>query len=347
MSEQAKLIEELREVASDHAHGEGYLAGLLKRGAAAIKALHAEAEALRAENERLKRTVEEGMPRLMQQGYELRTQLEAARAEIEELDALRNRQSELLSQTAIALRGPEPALTRYSHADIPSRVKTVVAELEAARGLLRDIFCTCNLREMPSEHAIRDISNRIEALLTATPAPEVQADQDDGEARHDAVKEIHDIMAAVPCSSLYSLAEAVLDAGYVKSAEQGGRQEAVVHDTLRQRFSEIEDEVARGKHNAMSCFTAMRTAALYIPQPGPDVRGLAAFALELIDGAWEGGSFDGGDIQEAGVRHGVLTVEQRQESCGEHCDCAEYGFPSECYRLTPAIAAHRQAQRQA
>lgn len=129
--------------------------------------------------------------------------------------------------------------------------------------------------------------------------------------------------------------------------EQGERQEAVSTDALRQRFSEIEDEVARGKHNAMSCFTAMRTAALYTPQPGPDVRGLAAFALELIDGACEGGSFDGGDIQDAGVRHGLLAVEQRQESCGEHCDCAEYGFPSECYRLTPALAAHRQAQRQA
>ena len=72
---------------------------------------------------------------------------------------------------------------------------------------------------------------------------------------------------------------------------------------------------------------------------------LAAFALELIDGAVEGGSFDGGDIQEAGVRHGLLVVEQRVESCGEHCDCAEYGFPAECYRLTPALAAHRQAHR--
>nr|WP_152513167.1 hypothetical protein [Pseudomonas sp. P818] len=81
------------------------------------------------------------------------------------------------------------------------------------------------------------------------------------------------------------------------------------------------------------------------PQPGPDLRGLASFAMELIDGAWKGGSFDGGDIQEAGVRHGLLMVEQREESCGEHCDCAEYGFPAECYRLTPALAAHRQAQR--
>jgi hypothetical protein len=34
------------------------------------------------------------------------------------------------------------------------------------------------------------------------------------EARHTAVKSLHDIMQVVPCSSLYSLAEAVLDAGY-------------------------------------------------------------------------------------------------------------------------------------
>lgn len=51
--------------------------------------------------------------------------------------------------------------------------RALESRLEAARGLLRDIFCTCNLRELPSEHAIRDISNQIESLLTATPAPEV------------------------------------------------------------------------------------------------------------------------------------------------------------------------------
>lgn len=77
------------------------------------------------------------------------------------------------------------------------------------------------------------------------------------------------------------------------------------------------------------------------------LRALAAFALELIDGAWEGASFDGGDVQEAGVRHGLLAVERREESCGEHCSCAEHGFPIECYRLTPAIAANRQAQGKA
>lgn len=65
-------------------------------------------------------------------------ELVALRAEIEELDALKDRQSSLLSQAAIALRGPEPALTRYSHADIPSRVKMVVADLQELVALLRD-----------------------------------------------------------------------------------------------------------------------------------------------------------------------------------------------------------------
>lgn len=42
--------------------------------------------------------------------------------------------------------------------------------------------------------------------------------------RHAAVKTLHDIMQSVPSASLYSLAEAVLDAGYAPAVE---RQEAV------------------------------------------------------------------------------------------------------------------------
>lgn len=93
----------------------------------------------------------------------LHAEAEALRAEIEELDSLRNRQSDLLSQTAIALRGPEPALTRYSHADIPSRVKTVVADLEVARGLLERLTAAHDCTAL----------NEARAFLTATPAPEV------------------------------------------------------------------------------------------------------------------------------------------------------------------------------
>lgn len=124
-------------------------------------------------------------------------------------------------------------------------------------------------------------------------------------------------------------------------AEQGERQEAVA----RVGMVPGTDFKSLDFFNTDLQELPVGTMLYTTPQPSPYVRWLAAFALELIDGAWEGGSFDGGDIQEAGVRHGLLTVEQRQESCGEHCDCAEHGFPAECYRLTPALAAHRQAQQ--
>ena len=64
------------------------------------------------------------------------------REEVTELDALRDKLSGLLSQTAIALRGPEPELTRYGYADIPLRVKTVIDEIDQLRaeveGLRKD-----------------------------------------------------------------------------------------------------------------------------------------------------------------------------------------------------------------
>jgi len=112
------------------------------------------------------------------------------------------------------------------------------------------------------------------------------------------------------------------------------------------------DKLRSGRNNSPAVLTdcpgEFNDTPLYTtPQPGPDVRALAAFFIEIFDGALDGGSFDGGDIQDAGVRHGLLIVEQREESCGEHCACAEYGFPVDCYRLAPALSAHRQAQRQA
>lgn len=64
---------------------------------------------------------------------------------------------------------------------------------------------------------------------------------------------------------------------------------------------------------------------------------LKAFANELIAAAFEGGSFDGGDIQEIAVKHGLLRIKQRAEECGEVCACREYGFPAECYRKTDLL----------
>ncbi|MWK59858.1 hypothetical protein GO594_28070 [Pseudomonas otitidis] len=79
-----------------------------------------------------------------------------------------------------------------------------------------------------------------------------------------------------------------------------------------------------------------------LPPQQPDavsVPGVHEFAVEILRGALEGGDFDGGDIQEMGVRHGLLFPEHRTERCGEHCECAEYGFPVECFRIARALLA--------
>lgn len=66
---------------------------------------------------------------------------------------------------------------------------------------------------------------------------------------------------------------------------------------------------------------------------------LKAFAIEMVNASFEGGSFDGGDIQDIAVKHGLLRIEQREGECGEGCACREYGFPAECYRKTPFLGA--------
>ncbi|WP_160286349.1 hypothetical protein [Pseudomonas knackmussii] len=63
-------------------------------------------------------------------------------AEIEELDGLVKRLGDLLSQVAIVLRGPEPALTRYGYADLPQRVKTLMDERDAAQAKVTELSST-------------------------------------------------------------------------------------------------------------------------------------------------------------------------------------------------------------
>lgn len=69
---------------------------------------------------------------------------------------------------------------------------------------------------------------------------------------------------------------------------------------------------------------------------------LKAFANEMIAAAFEGGSFDGGDIQDIAVKHGLLRIERRNEACGEVCGCTEYGFPARCYRKTDLVKGGEQ-----
>lgn len=87
-------------------------------------------------------------------------------------------------------------------------------------------------------------------------------------------------------------------------------------------------------------------AVAKLPFPAAqDVAGLAAFANEMIDIAFEGGDADGGQIQEAAEKHGLLVKHERQSRCQEEfCNCAIYGFPADCYVRSEQLRAHRAQQ---
>lgn len=75
-------------------------------------------------------------------------------------------------------------------------------------------------------HALNAIRELLAEYLSNQSAP---AAKDGSEDRHLSVLALHDVMQSAPSSSLYSLAEAVLDAGYSK-AEQPAPVAVVLPD---------------------------------------------------------------------------------------------------------------------
>lgn len=64
---------------------------------------------------------------------------------------------------------------------------------------------------------------------------------------------------------------------------------------------------------------------------------LRAFAQEVMQ-CWPEGGIDGGDIEDAAIRHGLLKEEVRTERCGKRCACAIYGrFPKICFQRTAML----------
>lgn len=57
-------------------------------------------------------------------------EVEDLRRNLAEGDALRERMADILSRTAVALRGPEPPLTRWSWHDLPERAAAAVAAID-------------------------------------------------------------------------------------------------------------------------------------------------------------------------------------------------------------------------
>jgi len=60
------------------------------------------------------------------------------RAEIAELDALRDKLAGILSRTAVALRGPEPPLTRWGWHDLPERAEAAIASIALVQAAERE-----------------------------------------------------------------------------------------------------------------------------------------------------------------------------------------------------------------
>jgi len=75
------------------------------------------------------------------------------------------------------------------------------------------------------------------------------------------------------------------------------------------------------------------------------------FADHIINGMFEGGNWDGGDVQELAVKYGLLKPETMQGPCNLDgaCQCAQNSaeFPSTCYRKTyvAAMAAQQSEKR--
>lgn len=61
---------------------------------------------------------------------EVWAELERLRADQAECDALRERMADILSRTAVALRGPEPPLARWSWHDLPERAAAAIAAID-------------------------------------------------------------------------------------------------------------------------------------------------------------------------------------------------------------------------
>lgn len=70
---------------------------------------------------------------------QLQAQIDALKAEKDELQALCDKLAGLLSRTAVALRGPEPPLTRWSWHDLPERAQAAIAAIDLMERVAKNL----------------------------------------------------------------------------------------------------------------------------------------------------------------------------------------------------------------
>jgi hypothetical protein len=100
-----------------------------------------------------------------------------------------------------------------------------------------------------------------------------------------------------------------------------------------------------GQNTTFEVYTAdqMRAYAREaLTQAVADAQRLREFAQLVMDN-WPHGDVDGGDLQEAAIRCGLLEPQTRTEPCSEGCNCMDYYASDEwsegitCYRKTALL----------
>lgn len=114
---------------------------------------------------------------------------------------------------------------------------------------------------------------------------------------------------------------------------------AVPKDTPMDKWTQGYEECKRRIHAMFEQPCNKRLNGLTVSEGL--LRGMAAFAQEIISGALEGGNFDGAELQESAERHGLIAKQVMNEPCRgpeEYCACAwSTSFPTECYRTTAEL----------
>jgi hypothetical protein len=71
------------------------------------------------------------------------------RADLAEEDAIRERLAQLCAGAIVAIRGPEPKLTRWGYHDLPERVAAIVAERDALAKRVKELECQIDAANRP------------------------------------------------------------------------------------------------------------------------------------------------------------------------------------------------------
>lgn len=95
------------------------------------------------------------------------------------------------------------------------------------------------------------------------------------------------------------------------------------------------------EEEADECADAIRA----LKQQAPESASALKFANHIINGVFEGGDWDGGELQSLAVQYGLLKPVEMKEPCAEEgCQCVANGadFPAICYRKTYLAAMGKE-----